>query len=563
MSNFKSIREYFSTYGTFVVPYYQRGYKWSLQKNIKRGELHLILLLKDLIREFQNAFQAEVIQPHYEYYLQGITVKEKGKEIELVDGQQRTTSIFILLCCLQQRGLAKEINLHNKLNYKVRKAANQTLQNFIEGINEGDENIQDIAALRKAWTICERYLNLHIKDTEKFTEFLLDHIKIIYIKLDKNQDEAKVFSMMNKSKAEMTQTDLIKSNLLREASRQMFGNLQGKVQNDGLEWQINQLRSKLATEWDNWRKWWENPKQKDFGKMIALPLPAKDSEEPAMSAILQFYGNLDTEKKPNESLYEFFKNQIIKAGGHKIAAIEVFNELRFIQNVLREWYEDYQVYNYLGVLFKGSGLHHKEKVLKELFYIYKTKKTNFHEEIKKIYISEVLGDNLPDQFINSLIKDENVYFNQYTKVARQLLRMNVLMANKQKQKFDFTLYEEENFKNEDQIKDADKRSLEHIKPQTFRGIKLDKKEREKLNKLTNTVGNLVLVPKGLNSMLSNKTQVEKKQILFEKMLKPEGRNFGLWLHTLSVFGSNTQWLSKEIKKNEEVFTKELTTFFNN
>jgi len=45
------------------------------------------------------------------------------------------------------------------------------------------------------------------------------------------------------------------------------------------------------------------------------------------------------------------------------------------------------------------------------------------------------------------------------------------------------------------------------------------------------------------------------------MLKPDGRNFGLWLHTLSVFGSNTKWLSKEIKANEASFKNELTIFF--
>ena len=47
---------------------------------------------------------------------------------------------------------------------------------------------------------------------------------------------------------------------LREASRQLFSELSEELNNEGLEWQINQLRSKLATEWDDWRKWWENKK---------------------------------------------------------------------------------------------------------------------------------------------------------------------------------------------------------------------------------------------------------------------------------------------------------------
>jgi hypothetical protein len=140
--------------------------------------------------------------------------------------------------------------------------------------------------------------------------------------------------------------------------------------------------------------------------------------------------------------------------------------------------------------------------------------------------------------------------------------MNVLMASKQKQKFDFSLYEENNYRNSEDIDNASKRSLEHIKPQTYRNSKISKKERDSLKKLTNTIGNLVLVPRGLNSKLSNKLPEEKKKILFEEMLKPDGRNFGLWLHTLSVFGSQNSWLSKEIIANQEYFKNDLLTYFN-
>ncbi len=105
MSNFKNLSEYFSDTRKFVVSYYQRGYKWSLQKNTKRGDLHLSLLLQDLKSEFQNALREEKIIPNYEYYLQGITAKESTTEIELVDGQQRTTSLFILFCVLKNKGM--------------------------------------------------------------------------------------------------------------------------------------------------------------------------------------------------------------------------------------------------------------------------------------------------------------------------------------------------------------------------------------------------------------------------------------------------------------------------
>jgi hypothetical protein len=563
MSNFKSIGEYFSDNRVFVVPYYQRGYKWSLQTNTKRGDLHLSLLLSDLTSEFKKARVNGGISPYYEYYLQGITVKETDTEIELVDGQQRTTSLFILLSSLQQIGITKDaVQLKSKLLYKVRKAANKTLQQFINGKCAGDDSIQDVFALKKAWRLCQETVK-KLDDPVLFGKFLLENIKVIYIKLDNLQDEARVFSMMNKAKAEMTQTDLVKSNLLREASRQMFGELHGQIQKDGLEWQINQLRGKLATEWDNWRKWWENKHHSDFGRMIALTFPVKDSDEPDMAAILKFYGSRRNEKITNTELFEFFKRQSVKHNINKIDAIEVFNELRLIQSVIQEWYNDTEISNYLGLFFKGSGLKEKNAALLILFNEYVASKRGFVSKIKRKYISQILGDDPADMFIDSLIDDDNAYYSKYTIVARQLLRMNVLMANKQKQRFDFKLYEENNFKNKEEIEDAQKRSLEHIKPQTYRNDKLSKAEKTRLTKLTNTIGNLVLVPKGLNSKLSNKKTEEKKRIIFEEMLKPDSRNFGLWLHTLSVFGSNAQWLSKEIKANETAFRNELTNFFTN
>ena len=410
MSNFKSIQEYFSDERKFVVPYYQRGYKWSLQTNTKRGDLHLSILLSDLTHEFKKARVNGGISPYYEYYLQGITVKESETEIELVDGQQRTTSLFILLSCLQQIGVTNDsIQLKSKLLYKVRKAADKTLQGFIVGKCKGDESIQDIAALKKAWRLCQETVN-QLDAPKLFGRFLLENIKIIYIKLDEHQKEAEVFSMMNKAKAEMTQTDLVKSNLLREASRQMYSNYYEKVQNDGLEWQINQLRGKLATEWDNWRKWWEDKKHKDFGKMIALNFPAKESDEPGMSVILKFYAYLKDKKISDENLFEYFKRQTVKQNVSRIDAIEVFDDLRLIQSIFEEWYADVEIFNFLGLLFKGSGLKEKETVLKKIFKIYKKSKDKIVVNIKQEYIRQILGDNTSEQFVNSLMEDDDAYF---------------------------------------------------------------------------------------------------------------------------------------------------------
>ena len=562
MSNFKNLKEYFSDTRKFVVPYYQRGYKWSLQKNDKRGDLHLSLLLQDFKDEFQNAVHKGKIIPNYEYYLQGITAKETATSIELVDGQQRTTSLYILFCVLHNKGMNLQIDLEDKFHYSVRDDANQVVQGFLKGNCEGDENVQDIAALKKAWNLCEDKIK-GIVNLQLFTDFLQENIKIIYIKLDENQDETKVFSMMNKDKAEMTQTDLVKSNLLREASRQLFGELIEDSNNEALEWQVNQLRSKFATEWDNWRKWWENKKHIDFCSLLELKKSTKDTE-PSLVILCRLYirFNKATITSVENGLFEYFKNEITNKDETVIEAIEVFKKMRLLQNILQEWYNNVSIHNHLGLLFKGCGLKNKEERLLGLVQRYIDDKKNFEAYLKSEYIKEILDGTSNEDFIKSIIEHSDVYHNKYAIVARQLLRMNVMRTNKQSQKFDFSLYEEQSFNLPEDFAKANKRSLEHIKPQKYNNItNLSVSELEKLNRLTNTVGNLVLVPSGLNSRLSNESFEAKKELLFEGIINSKTKNYGLWLHTLSIFGSHTQWLIKEIEKNAAEFKTEFDTFF--
>ncbi|WP_035649310.1 DUF262 domain-containing HNH endonuclease family protein [Flavobacterium sp. ASV13] len=562
MSNFKNLKEYFSDTRKFVVPYYQRGYKWSLQKNVKRGDLHLSLLLQDFKDEFHNAVRDEKIIPNYEYYLQGITAKETTDSIELVDGQQRTTSLYILFCVLHSKGMKLQINLEDKFHYSVRDDANHVVQGFLKGHCDGDENIQDIAALKKAWNLCEDKIQ-GLENLQLFTDFIQENIKIIYIKLDENQDETKVFSMMNKDKAEMTQTDLVKSNLLREASRQLFTELSEDSNNEGLEWQVNQLRSKFAIEWDNWRKWWENKKHIEFCSLLELKKNTKDTE-PGLVILCRLYirFNKATIASAENGLFEYFKNEIANKDQTIIEAIEVFKKMRLLQNILQEWYNNVSIHNHLGLLFKGCGLRNKEERVLDLVQRYIDDKKNFEAYLKSEYIKEILDGTSKDDFIKSIVEHPDVYHNKYAIVARQLLRMNVMRTNKQFQKFDFSLYEEQSYNLPEDFAKANKRSLEHIKPQKYNNItNLSLSELEKLNSLTNTVGNLVLVPSGLNSKLSNESFEDKKELLFEGIINSKTKNYGLWLHTLSIFGSHTQWQVKEIEKNATEFKTEFDTFF--
>ena len=63
--------------GSFYIPSYQRGYRWS--------ETEVVRLLDDI---YQNGKK--------NYCLQPVVVRKKGDQYELIDGQQRLTTLYLI-----------------------------------------------------------------------------------------------------------------------------------------------------------------------------------------------------------------------------------------------------------------------------------------------------------------------------------------------------------------------------------------------------------------------------------------------------------------------------------
>jgi len=93
MAGFKNLEEYlYRKDKIFTIPNYQRGYKWAVKEN--GNESAVEILLNDLISAYKEKSTLS------SYFLQGITVNEDDKNITLIDGQQRTTTLYLLLWCI-------------------------------------------------------------------------------------------------------------------------------------------------------------------------------------------------------------------------------------------------------------------------------------------------------------------------------------------------------------------------------------------------------------------------------------------------------------------------------
>ncbi|WP_163710238.1 DUF262 domain-containing protein [Mangrovibacterium lignilyticum] len=549
--NILTIKQYFQK-GSFVIPNYQRGYKWGVP-NSKKG-CAVSVLMDNLISSYSAGLD--------EYYIQGVTVSEDGDSITLIDGQQRTTTFYLLLKYL---GLA---NLP-KMNYTIRKESDYVLSKCsIEkgellfdpepNKTESDYNLQDIHYFRKA--VETIHSKTQTTDKNLFLDWVQHRVKLFYIKIDK-REATKIFSMMNGQKAQMKDDELVKAALLSKASRPQAVSDQGKAQTFkadldellqtirkkvGEEWEINTLRSQYAREWDKWLYWWNRKDVKDFFGSGSSP----------MGLLLEYYFELhkedDSTKNYNFTNFnEAFFSDTTKAKQH-------FKGVRDLQKTFEDLFNSYESFNYLGLIIKGGG--NKKDAL--LYLLENRTATNIHlKEYAKwtlvgathrqITRSSELGDEEETkeskaQVTLTNLSAKQVYGKHDSDALKQLLRRNVELDNNLKRKFDFSIYGE--------------KSLEHIYPKSW-----ENEEQSKLNfigdldkKLSvHSIGNLVLIKKNENSQFGAKSFDEKKKLYYDL-------NNVKWslklLHSVSVFSKN-KWDENDIEENQTEFLKEIKDYY--
>ena len=100
----------------FFVPAYQRGYRW--------GEAEVRRLLDDIWESRDRA-----------YYLQPVVVKPHGQEWEVVDGQQRLTTLFLIMQYMLNEGLQS-----SGAGYRMRYATREDSAAYLQEVGvQGDD----------------------------------------------------------------------------------------------------------------------------------------------------------------------------------------------------------------------------------------------------------------------------------------------------------------------------------------------------------------------------------------------------------------------------------------
>ena len=293
----------------FFIPSYQRGYRWQ--------RVNVLDLLNDLC-EFIHNDKAS-------YSLQPLVVYDSKKEdaYHVVDGQQRLTTISILLGYLGLDSIA--------ITYESRKE--QQENHYVQEYKNIDQYHVNMAYLTiKKWFEID-----HPEEKDSFKNLLTDKLdkRVNFIWYCTDDDEVATFIRLNKDKISLTNAELIKAMLLKK------GNFSG----DSVLMQKN-----IAIEWNQI----ENTFNDDAFWGFIRPMDDKRAtridflfEIVKAKNLLSFEPKEDTGNDQYTTFryfYQYFKDQ------KESAFQQIWNIVNQIYNVFVHWYNEIEVYHYIGFL---------------------------------------------------------------------------------------------------------------------------------------------------------------------------------------------------------------------
>ena len=176
----------------YVIPVYQRNYAWE--------EDEITALIKDVYDSCRKNANAP-------YYIGTLVTYKRGDDAyEVIDGQQRLTTIYIILNALGIK------DFRNKLTYGARKVSASTIDNLKNYPQLGEEVDEGI---RNGYKFAEKAINAIVSESERpsFKDYFLHLVHIIHYSVPKDVDLNHYFEVMNSRGEQLEKHEIVKSTL--------------------------------------------------------------------------------------------------------------------------------------------------------------------------------------------------------------------------------------------------------------------------------------------------------------------------------------------------------------
>lgn len=196
--------------GKFTIEAYQRGYRW--------GKDEVEYLLEDI----------NEIPDGHKYCLQPVVVKNVNDTYELIDGQQRLTTLYLIM-----KYLNAYVDIKISIEYATRKSENGHIgsKELLETIDEIDlslpSNNIDELFIKKSYGIVKTWFNGEESKMMSFAKKLQNYVTIIWYEVDEDEDSVNIFTRLNIGKINLTNAELVRALFLSRGKKDSEGRYAG------------------------------------------------------------------------------------------------------------------------------------------------------------------------------------------------------------------------------------------------------------------------------------------------------------------------------------------------
>lgn len=566
----KVIREIFNMW--YCIPDYQRAYVWDTDQ------------VRDLLDDTISAYREN---KEAQYFLGSMVLKINEKsvnnvsyaEYELLDGQQRITTVFLILACMRdmltdypqyQNSLAgfvyqaedailqqpERMRIIFNIRSDVRDFVNEHIKPLHgtcddallkEKMQAKDVNIS-IRNMANAMLVAHEFLEENKSEIIGYLSYFLNKVLMIYVATEELQDAFQLFTVLNNRGVKLSSSDILKAENLKELSAA-----------DRTSW---------ATRWEEMETYFGE----DFDKFLSHIRTILVKKKQTTTLLKEFdefvYSNQEYDRTQKKYVP---RTPILRRGR------DTFELLYSYYHTYQEVFDtdhsvvtgDYEITNYLKLMETGFGADYW--IAPVLDYYRKYRRRGFVAFLK------ALDRKLSADWITAAtptVRMENV-----NAILREIEASQDSAALLQSKTFTINKSDFERVINGDiygrsfakylllkldliyrgsstpMIPQAIA-SIEHILPRNpsadSQWVKdFSAAEREEW---TNKLGNLVLISRRKNTSQGNRDYVEKKEKYFEK-------NIEMFPNSIRIYQNYPEWKLSDLKKNHSDVVTELLNVY--
>lgn len=333
----KSIAELLDGKHRFIIPSYQRGYRWERKQ------------VEDLLKDIWDFARNDENKKTDFYCLQPVVVKRDDEGWIVIDGQQRLTTLLLLLNFIKNDSrtpFVKKADIYG-IEYRTRKDLDFT--NPDKSADIDSYHVFNNKEIIKEWfedrideidyAALERVLFNKSPDVPK--------VKIIWYitESDKEIDSIKTFNNLNRGKIKLTNAELIKALFILKSQEIINGKSVEKLNVNAFSYEWNEIENRLHDD-----KFWHFLANKDYTPATRIDIifdfltrrPKKSDEDFSYRLFQQLYDGTDNGFWDKKGVSNF---------------TEAWLKVKEVYHTFLYWYEDSYTYHYIGFLiYFGESL---------------------------------------------------------------------------------------------------------------------------------------------------------------------------------------------------------------